>query len=206
MAAYMTISSRFPSWNEYHLSKKKEAKGFPLKTDEEDGFVAPRPSPMFRGNQFSHMRAVDWFQGKALLLLSAGGDQVKIIHNCFKADVKDGTGVSVFGIFGNRFTSPIKRLDMGQAIKCETAPRVSRLGERKEEWAPSAESLSTCKNADDFKHSIGEPDGGGYLADELWKNPHCCFVNLAVLEAFGEDRTKRAGDLVMEISKAHHEN
>ena len=112
----MTISSRFPSWNEYHLSKKKEAKGFPLKTDEEDGFVAPRPSPMFRGNQFSHMRAVDWFQGKALLLLSAGGDQVKIIHNCFKADVKDGTGVSVFGIFGNRFTSPIKRLDMGQAI------------------------------------------------------------------------------------------
>ena len=205
MAAYMTISSRFPSWREYHLSKKKEGKGFPLKTDEEDGFIAPCPSPMFKGDQFSLMRAVDWFQGEALLLLPAGGDQVKIIHNCFKADVKDGSGVSIFGVFGNRFTSPIKRLNMGQAIKRQTAPRMTtRSGDRKEEWAPSAETLSKCKNADEFKRSFGESDGGGYSADELWKSPHCCFVDLAVLEAFGEDRTKRAGDLAMEILEGHH--
>jgi hypothetical protein len=33
----------------------------------------------------------------------------------------------------------------------------------------------------------------------------CCFVDHAVLEAFGEDCTKRAGDLAMEILKAYHE-
>ena len=117
MAAYMTISLRFSSWRDYHLSKKKETEGFTKKSSEKDGFLATGPWPTFVGDQYGFMRAVDWFEGEAFLLLPAGGNRVNLIHNCFKADVKDGSGLSVFGIFGSRVTSPIKRLNMGQAVK-----------------------------------------------------------------------------------------
>ena len=40
MAAYMTISLRFSSWRDYHLSKKKETEGFTKKSSEQDGFLA----------------------------------------------------------------------------------------------------------------------------------------------------------------------
>ena len=53
MAAHMTISSRFPSWRDCHLSKKKEAKGFPKKTEEVGGILAT-PQP-FVGDQFGLM-------------------------------------------------------------------------------------------------------------------------------------------------------
>jgi hypothetical protein len=201
MAAYMTISSRFPSWRDCHLSKKKEAKGFPKKTEEVGGILAT-PQP-FVGDQFGLMKAVDWFEGEAILLFPAGGNRVSVIHNCFKADVKDGSGLSIFGIFGSRVTSPIKRLGMSDAIKHQLAPKVTRSQERKEEWAPSAKILSKCKNAKEFKSSFVEPGGGGYSATELWKYPQCCFVDHAVLEAFGEDCTKEAGDLAMEILRTY---
>jgi hypothetical protein len=71
------------------------------------------------------MRAVDFLGGETSLLLPAGGNQVNLIHNCFKADVKDGSELSVFGIFGSRVTSLIKRLDMGQATKHQVAPMVT---------------------------------------------------------------------------------
>jgi hypothetical protein len=65
----MTVSSRFSSWRDHHLSKKKETKGFPKKTDEEDGFLATGSPSTFVGDQFSLMRAVDFFGGDTFLLL-----------------------------------------------------------------------------------------------------------------------------------------
>jgi hypothetical protein len=91
---------------------------------------------------------------------------------------------------------------MSDAIKHQLPPKVTRSQERKEEWAPSAKSLSTCKNAKEFKRSFVEPDGGGCLAAELWKHPQCCFVNYAVLKAFGEDCTEEAGDLATDVLRA----
>jgi hypothetical protein len=91
MVEYMTISSRFSSWRDYqHLSKKKGTKGFPKKSVENEGLLAP-----------SFMKVINSFEGESFLLLPTGGNQVSIsIHNCFTL-VEDGTGTSVFGILGS---------------------------------------------------------------------------------------------------------
>ena len=205
MAAHMPISSRFPSWRDYHLSKKKERKELAGKTDENGGLIARAPFSTFSNDPFSFMKAVDFFEGDSFLLLPAGGNRVSVVHNCFKVDVKDGSGLSVFGILGSRISSPFKRVDVNQATRHQTAPKVTRSEERKEEWAPSAENLSKCKSADEFKDLLAKPGDKRYSADELWKYPHCCFAGYPVFEAFGEDCTKRAGDLAMEILRLHHE-
>jgi hypothetical protein len=42
MAEYMTISSRFSSWKEYYLSKKKETNGFLNKLTEGEQDLSPQ--------------------------------------------------------------------------------------------------------------------------------------------------------------------
>ena len=205
MAAYMTISSRFPSWREYHLSKEKETKKFLKKSGDEDRFLLTAGTFPFVHDPFNFMKEIDWFQGEAFLLLPAGGNKVSFIHNCFKADANDGSGLSVFGILGSRVTSPFKRLNITQATKRQMPPQVTRSKEREEKWAPRAESLSKYNSADSFKGAFVEPGGEGYSAAELWKYPQCCFVNHDVIEAFGKDCTMRAGDLAMNILEAYLE-
>jgi hypothetical protein len=86
----------------------------------------------FMNDPFSFMKVVSFFEGDNFLLLPTGGNRVSLIHNCFKADLEDDSGVSaVFGILGSRNTSPFKKVNIGQAIMHQTAPRVTRSEERK---------------------------------------------------------------------------
>ena len=73
MAACMTISSRFPSWREHHLSKEKETKKFLKKSGDEDRFLLTANTFPFVHDPFNFMKEIDWFQGEAFLLLPAGG-------------------------------------------------------------------------------------------------------------------------------------
>ena len=104
MAAYMTINSKYSSWKEFYLSKKKEAKGFlkePIKIEDS---LASAPPLSFVNNPSAFLKLIDFSEGEYFLLLPAGGNRVNLIHSCFKATVDEG-GPSVFGILGSRKTS-----------------------------------------------------------------------------------------------------
>jgi hypothetical protein len=122
-----------------------------------------------------------------------------VIHNCFTLD--EGELTSVFGILGNRISSPFKRININQAVRGHSATRETRSKDRNESWAPSALRLSECESADDFKNSLGKPGEEGYPTDDddKWELPQSCFVAYTVFEAFGTNCTMRAGDLAMEL-------
>ena len=205
MAAYMTIKSRYSSWKDLYLSKKKGTKGFPKETIKLEELTTSGPSPTFVGDRYAFFRAIDFFEGESFLLLPAGGNQVSIVHNCFKANVEE-IGLSIFGILGSRRTSPFKRINVGQAVKRQATPRVTMSQERKEAWAPPSEDLAKCKSANDFRDSTDEPGGKGHSAAALREYPHACFVHPDVFEAFGKESTIRAGDLAMRILKSPNLN
>jgi hypothetical protein len=104
----------------------------------------------------------------------------------------------VFEVLGTRSTSPFKRVNIDQAVKPLSAPRVTRKSdEGKEVWLPTAEEFVDCKSADEFRDKVAE--GEGHPAAELWKYPQSCLVHLIVFEAFGFSSTKRARELALEI-------
>ena len=130
MAEYMTISSRYPSWREYYLSKKKEAKGFRKGFIEYDNLHVLPSSYVNDPTVF--IDTVDCLEGENFLLIPAGGNKVSLVHNCFSA-VVDQPGPSVFGILGIRKTSPFKKINVGNAVAHRSPPRITRSEERKEE-------------------------------------------------------------------------
>ena len=89
MAAYMTINSKYSSWKEFYLSKKKETKGFLEETIKFKDSSASTPPLTFVNDPFAFMKVIDFFEGENFLLLPAGGSRVSMVHNCFTADVDD---------------------------------------------------------------------------------------------------------------------
>ena len=85
MAAYMTISSRYPSWKECYLSKGKGTKGFLEETMKFDDSLASDAPFASVGDQFAFLKLIDLFEDEYFLLLPAGGNRVNLVHNCFKA-------------------------------------------------------------------------------------------------------------------------
>ena len=200
MAAYMTITSRYPSCREFYLSKKKGTKGFlqePLKLED---LVDRDASSTYANNPWEFMKVIEIVRDANFLLLPAGGNRVTLVHNCMNAIV-DEKGHSVFGILGSRKSSPFKRINVGQAVLHQAAPRVTRSEERKEVLGPLSKNLAKCTNADKFRDLVAKPGEGGHSAAALWKFPQSLFVHHFVFESFGREGSMRAGDLAMKILK-----
>jgi hypothetical protein len=89
-------------------------------------------------------------------------------------------GVSVFGILGSRRSSPFKCINVGQAVRHQEPPRVTRLEERKETLAPSVKDFAKSKSADEFRDSVSEPGEGGCSNEALGRFPSSCFVHQEV--------------------------
>ena len=198
MAAYMTISSRYPSWKEFYLSKKKGTDGLLKKTMEfEDSLVDDSFSMDYAEDQLKFGEIVDKYQGEYFLLLPAGGNRVNLVHNCFRANAKGDGGHFVFGVLGNKWTSPFKQVNSEQAVKHRAPPRVTRSEERKETFAPSMKDFAKCKSADEFRDSEAETEGIGDSAEILGKLPSSCFIHRSIFKIFGKGGSMRAGDLAM---------
>jgi hypothetical protein len=157
----------------------------------------------FVNDPIAFTNVVDLLEDEYFLLLPAGGNRVNLVHSCFRATV-DEEGASVFGILGSRRSSPFKRVNVGQAVKGQSPPRVTRSDERKEVSPPSRKDLANCKSADEFRDSSamsGGVDGspGGNL-------PSSCFVHRSIFEIFGAEGSMRAGDLAVKALEIFSEN
>ena len=62
MAAYMTISSRYPSWKECYLSKGKRTKGFLEETMKFDDSLASDEPFAFVDDPFAFLKLIDLFE------------------------------------------------------------------------------------------------------------------------------------------------
>jgi hypothetical protein len=176
MAAYMTINSKCSSWKDFHLSRKKETKGFLQEpTEIQDSLLGDR-TLSFVNDKIAFTDLFDLFEGEYLLLFPAGGNRVNLIHSCFKATVDAGDGgggPSVFGILGGRMTSPFKRINIGQAVTSQ-APRTTRSDDKKEVLAPSKKDFTKCKSSDEFRDLVVEPGRGDRPAELLGDLPSAC--------------------------------
>jgi hypothetical protein len=73
MAAHMTITSKCSSWKDFHLSRKKETKGFLQESTEiQDSLLGDR-TLSFANDKTAFTDLFDLFEGGYLLLLPAGG-------------------------------------------------------------------------------------------------------------------------------------
>jgi hypothetical protein len=198
----MTISSRCASWKEFHLSKKKETKGFFKETMEFEGLLAGADGTFaFVNDPTSFTDVVDLLEDECFLLLLAGGNRVNLVHSCFRAMV-DEEGSSVFGILGSRRSSPFKRVNVGQAARSQASPRVTGSDERKEASVPSRKALAKCKSPDEFRDSSAAPGGVDGSPVEALKNlPSACFVHRSIFDIFGDEGSMRAGDLAAKATE-----
>jgi hypothetical protein len=196
MADYMTISSRYASWKEFYLSKKKGTKGFFKEPMEFEGSLAGADDTFaFVNDPTSFTDMVDLLEDEYFLLLPAGGNRVNLVHSCFKATV-DEEGSSVFGILGSRRSSPFKRVNVGQAVRSQASPRVTRSDEGKEASIPSWKDLAKCKSPDEFRDSSAASGGvDGSPVEALENLPSACFVHPSIFDIFGDEGSMRAGDL-----------
>ena len=194
MADYARMSSKFPSWGEYYQANKKRL------TESQLSLSNKSPST-FVDDRNAFETALNSFERENFLLLPDGGNRVKLVHNCFTADMGDPTGPSAFGILGSRSTAPLKRINVGHAVMAITTPRITRSEEAKEEGVPCFQSLTSCENADEFRDLVAEPREKGLPATLLWEWSQSCFVPATIFEAFGPSCTRRAGDLAMDIMK-----
>jgi hypothetical protein len=122
MADHMTVSLRCASWKEFHLSKKKETKGFLKESTEFENLLAGVDDPFaFVNDPVAFTSVVDLLEEEHFLLLPAGGDRVNLAHSCFRATV-DKEGASILGILGSRRCSPFKRVNVWQAAKGQPPP------------------------------------------------------------------------------------
>ena len=78
MAAYMTISSRYPSWKEYYLSKGKGTKGFLEETMKFDDSLASSAPFALVDDPFAFLKLIDLFEDKNLLPLPDGENRVNL--------------------------------------------------------------------------------------------------------------------------------
>jgi hypothetical protein len=200
MAEYMTITSKHSSWKEYYLSKKKETNGFLHEFAENKLSVLDSISLEYVGRPDKFKKVVEFnSDDENFLLLPAGGNRVSIVHSCFNL-VNENKQNEIFGIFGTRSTSPFKRVSVEQAVRPLLAPRVTRKSKGgRDNWLAPVEEFLECMSADEFRDLVAKEEG--YPAAELWKYPQSCFVHPLVFEAFGNDSTKRAGDLALEIMR-----
>jgi hypothetical protein len=86
MAEYMTITSRFSSWKEYYLSKKKETGGFLHQLAENKRSLLNYVPRTFVGHPAAFKKVIEDNGEENFLLLPAGGNRVNIVHNCFTLD------------------------------------------------------------------------------------------------------------------------
>jgi hypothetical protein len=196
MADCMTVSSRHASWKEFHLSKKKETKGFLKEPMEFESSLAGADDTFaFVNDPTSFTNVVDLLEDEHFLLLPAGGDRVNLVHSCFRAIV-DEEGSSVFGILRSRRPSPFKRVNVGQAVRSQASPGVARSDERKEASVPSRKDLAKCKSPDEFRDSSAASGGvDGSPVEALENLPSACFVHRSIFDIFGDEGSMRAGDL-----------
>jgi hypothetical protein len=69
MAAYMTINSKYSSWKDFCLSRKKETKGFLQEpTEIQDSLLGDR-TLSFVNDKIAFTELFDLFEGEYLLLL-----------------------------------------------------------------------------------------------------------------------------------------
>jgi hypothetical protein len=192
----MTVSSRHASWKEFHLSKKKETKGFLKEPMEFESSLAGADDTFaFVNDPTSFTNVVDLLEDEHFLLLPAGGDRVNLVHSCFRAIV-DEEGSSVFGILRSRRPSPFKRVNVGQAVRSQASPGVARSDERKEASVPSRKDLAKCKSPDEFRDSSAASGGvDGSPVEALENLPSACFVHRSIFDIFGDEGSMRAGDL-----------
>jgi hypothetical protein len=199
----MTISSRCAScWKEFCLSEKKGTKGFSNEPIEFGGSLAGTDDAFaFVNDPISFTNVVDLLEDECFLLLPAGGNRVNLVHSCFNATV-DEEGSSVFGILGSRRSSPLKRVNVGQAAKSKASPRDTRSEEGIEASIPSWKDLAKCKSPDKFRDSSarsGRVDGPpGEGPENL---PSACFVHRSIFDIFGEEGSMRAGDLATKATE-----
>jgi hypothetical protein len=196
MADYMTISSRYASWKEFCFSKKKGTKGFFKEPMEFEGSLAGADDTFaFVNDPTSFTDMVNLLEDEYFLLLPAGGNRVNLVHSCFKAKV-DEEGSSVFGILGSRRSSPFKRVNVGQAVRSQASPRVTRSDEGKEASIPSWKDFAKCKSPDEFRDSSAVSGGvDGSPVEALETLPSACFVHRSIFDIFGDEGSMRAGDL-----------
>jgi hypothetical protein len=197
MADCMTISSRHASWKEFHLSKKKETIGFLKEPMElENSLAGADDTFAFVNDPASFTNMVDLLEDEHFLLLPTGGNRVNLVHSCFRATV-DEEGASIFGILGSRRLSPFKRVNVGQAVRSQASPGVTRLDERKEASVPSRKNLAKWKSPDEFRDSSAASGGvDGSPVEALENLPSACFVHRSIFGIFGDEGSMRAGDLL----------
>jgi hypothetical protein len=162
----------------------------------------PSDTPFaFVDHPSAFLKLIDLFEDEHFLLLHAGGNRVNLVHNCFKVPMDAAGGVSVFGILGSRRSSPFKCINVGQAVRHQEPPRVTRLEERKETLAPSMKDFAKSKSADEFRDSVSEPGEGGCSNKALGRLPSSYFVHRSIFEVFGKEGSMRAGDLALKAMK-----
>ncbi len=66
MAYYMTISSRYASWKEFYLSKKKETKGFLKETTEFEDSLANKDPWAFANDSFAFLKMIGFLEPREL--------------------------------------------------------------------------------------------------------------------------------------------
>jgi hypothetical protein len=88
------ISSMFSSWKEYYLSKKKETNGFLNKLTENK--ISLDVPLSFVNDSIWFKRAVEENLEENFLLLAAGGNRVRIVHNCFTSEEEQQGMTEVF--------------------------------------------------------------------------------------------------------------
>jgi hypothetical protein len=201
MAAYMTISTRYPSWKEFYLARKKGTKGIRKETMEFEYSLASDDPFTYVNDPIAFSKLIDVFEDEYFLLLPAGGNRVNLVHSCFDTAAETEGEPDVFGILGSRRSSPFKRVSIRGAVSNQVSPRVTRSEERKETLAPSMQRFAKCNSADEFRDSVADPGERGYSADALEKRPCSCFVHRSVFEVFEKGGSMRAGDLAMKALK-----
>jgi hypothetical protein len=193
----MTINSRHSSWKEFHLSKKKGTEGFLKEPMKFENLLGSNDPFAFVNDPSAFLRLIDLLEDECFLLLPAGGNQVNLVHSCFKATAATGDeGSLVFGILGSRRSSPFKRVNVGQAVMHQASPRVTRPEERKDNLVPSMKDFAKCICADDFRDWVAAPEGKNSKPAKILRElPSSCFVHRSIFKIFGDKGLMRAGDL-----------
>ena len=76
----MTINSRYPSWKEFYLSRKKGMKGLRKEPmNFEDSLPSDAPFA-FVDDLFAFLKMIDLLEDEYFLLLPAGGNRVNLVH------------------------------------------------------------------------------------------------------------------------------
>jgi hypothetical protein len=119
----------------------------------------------------------------------------------FHVVVEDASGASVIGMLGSRTASPFKQMNIGQAVRCQAIPRMTRLEERNKTWAPQQNARAANAQTISETHMAGSSRGGRrarLLLSQTRRMFQCIFVTAIVFKAFGKD-------LALEILEIHRE-